>query len=50
MRILKDTPVILREMDTHQLTSTERRHLDLMILLSSELSAMVEGSSVRNGS
>ncbi|KAB8262700.1 hypothetical protein BDV32DRAFT_147248 [Aspergillus pseudonomiae] len=49
MRILKDTPVILRKMDTRQLTSTERRHLDLMILLSSELSAVVERSSLRNG-
>ncbi|GAB1203084.1 hypothetical protein APSETT445_001710 [Aspergillus pseudonomiae] len=44
-----DTPVILRKMDTRQLTSTERRHLDLMILLSSELSAVVERSSLRNG-
>ncbi|KAE8159680.1 hypothetical protein BDV40DRAFT_272501 [Aspergillus tamarii] len=50
IRILKDTPVILREMGIFQLTSTERRHLDLMILLSSELSVLVEGSSVRNGS
>lgn len=49
LKILKDAPLFLNEVDTRDLTSTETEHLGLMIVFSEKLVVIADESTSNYG-